>query len=257
MSLFKSAQQALLLSLIMICTTSSWAATVTGDNENQTTLRAILLGPPGSGKGTVGEKLSQKINVPIITASSLLKKVTNQDNERAKQITQMIQSGQLIPDQLMCTLLAEELKLPKYQHGFILDGFPRTIEQAQQLAQAHLVIDYVIVLSLDDAAIINRMSGRLVHPSSGRVYHQTDAPPKVKGRDDSTGEPLVRRPDDRPEILTQRLATYHLQTEPLIAWAKDQQQREDGIIKAVIEISTQQDAHAVSRELMRKISAQQ
>lgn len=187
-------------------------------------MRLMLLGGPGAGKGTQAERLIKHFSIPQISTGDMLRAAVAAGSEIGLSVKKIMDAGQLVSDDIMIRLVQERLALPDCKNGFLLDGFPRTIVQAEALKKAHIDLDHVIEIAVDDEEIVKRICGRRTHPASGRVYHVEYNPPKQQGLDDITAEPLVQRDDDREEIIRKRLQVYHEQTEPLIAyyreWAK-------------------------------------
>lgn len=178
--------------------------------------RIILLGPPGAGKGTQAQFISKEFNIPQISTGDMLRSAIKEGSELGKKAKSVMDAGGLVSDDLIINLVKERTSQPDCANGCIFDGFPRTIPQAQALADAGVHIDHVIEISVPDEEIVSRLSGRRSHPASGRVYHLVYNPPKVEGKDDATGEPLVQREDDKEEIIRDRLQTYHNQTVALV-----------------------------------------
>lgn len=187
---------------------------------NHIHMRIILLGSPGAGKGTQARLLCAKLSIPQIATGDMLRAAVQQQTPLGLMAKTIMESGKLVPDELIISLIKERLQQPDCSHGFLLDGFPRTIAQAEALDSARIPIDYVIELFVPDEQVIERISGRLVHPSSGRVYHQRHNPPKIAGKDDVTGENLVTRTDDLEKTIRHRLEVYHEQTKPLLNYYK-------------------------------------
>lgn len=181
-------------------------------------MRCMLLGGPGAGKGTQALRLMKHFNIPQISTGDMLRAAITAGSELGLSAKKIMDSGQLVSDDIIIALVKERLKQADCQKGFLLDGFPRTIPQADALKNAGIDIDYVIEIDVDDEEIVKRISGRRIHPPSGRVYHIESHPPKNPGFDDETGEPLIFREDDREEIIRKRLDVYHKQTEPLISY---------------------------------------
>lgn len=179
-------------------------------------MRIILLGPPGAGKGTQGDLLCTKLGVPKISTGDMLRAAVKADSALGQKAKTYMNSGQLVPDALIIALVAERIAQADCQKGFLLDGFPRTISQAKNLQDQKIKIDHVINMVVPDEEVIERISGRLIHPDSGRVYHRRYHPPQMEGKDDETGEPLIQREDDKEETVRARLAVYKKQTEPLV-----------------------------------------
>ena len=181
-------------------------------------MRLMLLGCPGAGKGTQALKLMKTFYIPQISTGDMLRAAIASGSPIGMNAKKIMDSGQLVSDDIMIALVADRLKEPDCLAGFLLDGFPRTIPQAQALRDAGIKIDHVIEIAVDDEEIVRRISGRRVHPASGRVYHILYHPPKQEGLDDETHEPLVLREDDQEDIIRNRLHVYHEKTEPLIAY---------------------------------------
>lgn len=181
-------------------------------------MRLILLGAPGAGKGTQAAYITQKYGIPQICTGDMLRAAVKTGTKLGMQAKKHMDSGGLVPDDVMIDLVKERLKQPDCAKGFLLDGFPRTIPQAVALKTAGVDLDYVLEIDVPDEEIIRRLSGRRVHPASGRTYHVIFNPPQVAGKDDVTGEELVQREDDKEETVKKRLGVYHSQTEQLIGY---------------------------------------
>ncbi|EAT12133.1 adenylate kinase [Bermanella marisrubri] len=184
-------------------------------------MRIILLGAPGAGKGTQAQFICEKYEIPQISTGDMLRAAVKAGTEVGKQVEQVMQSGGLVSDDLIISLVKERIKEDDCANGCLFDGFPRTIPQAQAMIDAGVDIDYVVEIAVDDEEIVKRMSGRRVHPASGRTYHIVYNPPKVDGKDDATGEDLVQREDDAEETVRKRLKIYHDQTAPLVGFYKE------------------------------------
>ena len=178
-------------------------------------MRLILLGPPGAGKGTQARYICERYGIPQISTGDMLRAAVAAGTELGKQAKSVMDSGALVSDDIIIGLVKERILQPDCGSGFLFDGFPRTLAQAEAMLDAGVEIDAVVEISVPDDDIVARLSGRRSHPGSGRVYHVTFNPPKVEGVDDVTGEPLVHRDDDKEETIRNRLATYHAQTEVL------------------------------------------
>lgn len=178
--------------------------------------RIILLGAPGAGKGTQAQFISQEFGIPQISTGDMLRAAIKEGSELGKQAETVINAGGLVSDDLIINLVKERISQPDCANGCIFDGFPRTIPQAQALADAGVAINDVVEISVPDDEIVSRITGRRSHPASGRVYHIKYNPPKVEGKDDETGEPLVQRDDDTEEVVRERLDTYHKLTATLV-----------------------------------------
>ncbi len=181
-------------------------------------MKLILLGCPGSGKGTQAQFLLNHYQIPLISTGDMLRAVMDSDHPLAGKIKAIMKTGALVNDDVIIELIKERLQKADCQKGYILDGFPRTLIQAQALQQAKVAIDTVVEIRVADHLILERLTGRMIHPASGRSYHVLYCPPKVAGRDDLTGEILIQREDDRAETVTHRLKVYHEKTEPLVAY---------------------------------------
>lgn len=181
-------------------------------------MRLILLGPPGAGKGTQANYIKEKFNIPQISTGDMLRAAVKAGTPLGIAAKKVIDAGNLISDGIIIGLVKERVKEPDCAKGYLFDGFPRTIPQAQAIKDAGIHIDFVVVIEVDDSAIIQRMSGRRVHPPSGRTYHVKFNPPKVPGKDDITGEDLVQRADDIEDTVIKRLVVYHDQTQPLVEY---------------------------------------
>ncbi|HEX6004428.1 MAG TPA: adenylate kinase [Burkholderiales bacterium] len=186
-------------------------------------MRILLLGLPGAGKGTQAQFLIEKFGIPQISTGDMLRAAIKAGTALGREAKTYMDRGALVPDHIVIELVRARVREPDCTRGFIMDGFPRTLPQAEALRAAGIDIDYVIEIEVSDQEILRRMSGRRVHPGSGRSYHVDFKPPRVQGRDDVTGEPLVQRPDDNEETVRRRIATYHTQTKPLVnyylSWA--------------------------------------
>lgn len=179
-------------------------------------MRIILLGAPGAGKGTQAKLITERFNIPQISTGDMLRAAVKEGSELGLKAKDIMSSGGLVPDDLIIALVKDRIAADDCRNGFLFDGFPRTIPQAEALQQAGVDIDYVVEIDVDDEEIVERLSGRQVHEPSGRVYHVTHNPPEKPGVDDVTGEPLKQRDDDREDTVRKRLAVYHEQTKPLV-----------------------------------------
>jgi adenylate kinase len=192
-------------------------------------MRVILLGSPGSGKGTQAKAIMEKFNIPQISTGDMLRAAVREGTPLGIEAKKVMDSGALVSDEIILGLIKERITQDDCKNGFLFDGFPRTIAQAEGLAAMGVSIDHVIEIVVDDEEIVKRMSGRRVHPASGRTYHVIFNPPKIEGRDDITGEPLIQRDDDKEETVRKRLEVYHEQTKPLVGYYK--QKAEQGAVK--------------------------
>ena len=189
-------------------------------------MRLVLLGCPGVGKGTQAKFIKERYHIAQISTGDMLRAAINAGTPLGLQVKQIMDEGRLVSDDIMIALVKSRVQEPDCTNGFLLDGFPRTIPQAEALHDNHIHLDFVVEIKVPDEELIKRLSGRRVHPGSGRVYHLEYNPPKMSDKDDITGEPLVQRPDDHEETIRKRLAVYHQQTEPLVQYyinqAKDE-----------------------------------
>ena len=184
-------------------------------------MRVILLGMPGAGKGTQAQIIEEKFAIANVSTGAILREVSKSQSHLAQKVQTYLNSGQLVPDEIIIEMLVERISKDDCNNGFILDGFPRNIEQAKSLDQAGVSIDLVIYLKILEEQIIERMSGRRIHLASGRSYHTTFNPPKVDGKDDLTGEDLIQRSDDKPDVIKKRLEVYFNETEPMLDFYKN------------------------------------
>jgi|SRR5688500_2560974 adenylate kinase len=179
-------------------------------------MKLILLGPPGAGKGTQAAFIRDRFRIPQISTGDMLRAAVGAGTPLGLAAKKVMDSGQLVSDDIIIGLVKERLKQPDCAAGYLFDGFPRTIPQAEALRAASVALDYVLEIEVPDDEIIARMSGRRVHPGSGRSYHVSFHPPRIADRDDVTGEPLIQREDDREETVRKRLEVYRAQTRPLV-----------------------------------------
>ena len=184
-------------------------------------MRLILLGAPGAGKGTQANFIKEKYNIPQISTGDMLRAAVKAGTPLGMAAKKVMDAGGLVSDEIIIGLVKDRLQEADCANGYLFDGFPRTIPQADAMKDAGVVIDYVLEIDVPDHAIVERMSGRRVHPGSGRVYHLVNNPPKVEGKDDVTGEELIQRADDNEEIVKKRLNVYHEQTEVLVGYYND------------------------------------
>ncbi|TEP86244.1 adenylate kinase [Pseudomonas aeruginosa] len=179
-------------------------------------MRVILLGAPGAGKGTQARFITEKFGIPQISTGDMLRAAVKAGSPLGQQVKGVMDSGGLVSDDIIIALIKERITEADCAKGFLFDGFPRTIPQAEALKDAGVTIDHVVEIAVDDEEIVSRIAGRRVHPASGRVYHTEHNPPKVAGKDDVTGEELIQREDDKKETVRHRLSVYHSQTKPLV-----------------------------------------
>jgi adenylate kinase len=181
-------------------------------------MRLILLGPPGAGKGTQANYITEAYGIPQISTGDMLRGAIKAGTPLGLAAKKVMDAGSLVSDEIIIGLVRERLKAPDCANGYLFDGFPRTIPQADAMKDAGVALDYVLEIDVPDAAIVERMAGRRVHVASGRTYHVKFNPPKVPGKDDVTGEDLIQRDDDKEETVKKRLAVYHAQTKPLVEY---------------------------------------
>jgi len=184
-------------------------------------MRLILLGAPGAGKGTQATFITGKFGIPQISTGDMLRAAIKAGSPLGLQAKKFMDAGALVPDDVILGLVKQRIREPDAAKGFLFDGFPRTIPQADAMKSSGVMLDYVVEIDVDDAEIVKRLSGRRVHPASGRTYHLLFNPPKAAGKDDATGEELVQRDDDKEATVKKRLEVYHSQTKPLVAYYSD------------------------------------
>ncbi len=186
-------------------------------------MRLVLFGAPGAGKGTQSQFICERYSIPQISTGDMLRQAVKEQTKLGQQAKQYMDAGELVPDDVIIAMVKERIAKPDCEKGFLLDGFPRTLAQAHALEKAGVALDSVVEINVDDNEIVKRLSGRLVHPQSGRTYHNEFNPPKVSGRDDITGEPLIQREDDKEQTVRNRLNVYHQQTKPLLDFYKQKE----------------------------------
>ena len=194
-------------------------------------MNVILLGPPGAGKGTQAAHICEKFNIPQISTGDMLRAAVFAGTTIGLKAKKVIDEGSLVPDDIIIALVKERIQSQDCKNGYLLDGFPRTITQADALKSEDIKIDYVVEVQVPDEDIVVRMSGRRVHLPSGRTYHIAFNPPIVKNKDDLTGEDLIQRVDDNEEIVRERLSIYHQQTQPLVDYYSEQALEENSVTK--------------------------
>ena len=213
-------------------------------------MRLILLGAPGAGKGTQATFICEKFGIPQISTGDMLRAAVKAGTPLGLQADAVMKSGGLVSDDLIINLVKERIAQPDCAKGFLFDGFPRTIPQADAMKSAGVALDYVVEIDVPFDAIIERMSGRRSHPGSGRTYHVKFNPPKTKGVDDVTGEPLVQRPDDQEETVKKRLDVYSAQTRPLVAYYSQWAEKEPQSAPKYRAINGMGDVEAITARVM-------
>ncbi|OGT49385.1 MAG: adenylate kinase [Gammaproteobacteria bacterium RIFCSPHIGHO2_12_FULL_41_15] len=218
-------------------------------------MRIILLGPPGAGKGTQAQQLCEHFNIPQISTGDMLRAAMKAGSELGVAAKAVMSAGKLVSDDIIIDLIKKRICDPDCQNGFLFDGFPRTIAQANAVREVGIKIDWIVELKVPDNSIVERMSGRLMHQTSGRVYHTRFNPPKKAGFDDETGEPLVQREDDKEETVRQRLQVYREQTEPLVRYYTNWIETNDSQAPNFISLSGEGSVHAVSQRILNALEA--
>ena len=217
-------------------------------------MKMILLGPPGAGKGTQAEAICKKYGIPQISTGDMLRSEINTESELGISAKKLMDAGKLVDDDLIIKLVLSRISKPDCHKGYLFDGFPRTIPQAEALKIAEVPLNAVVEINVMDAEIVTRISGRRVHPGSGRVYHINNKPPKKKGIDDFTGEPLIQREDDNEKTIKKRLDVYHNQTKPLISFYKSWH-RSDNQAPKLITISGTGSIEDIKTEILDSLDS--
>lgn len=213
-------------------------------------MKIVLLGPPGAGKGTQAEIICKNFSIPHISTGDMLREAIAKETALGKQAKEIMDAGNLVPDEVIINLVKERIKQEDCKNGYLFDGFPRTIPQADALDNQEIFLDVVLELTLEDELIINRMSGRRIHQSSGRSYHIEFNPPQNEGIDDETGETLIQRDDDKPDTVKNRLEVYWEQTNPLIVYYRSKSIQTD---LKYIEIDGSKTMENVSLEIKKAL----
>ena len=214
-------------------------------------MQIILLGAPGAGKGTQAKFISDHLNIPQISTGDMLRASVSKGTELGLKAKVLMEKGELVPDDLILDLVKDRISEKDCANGFLFDGFPRTLDQANALKDKGIKIDCVIEIMVDDDEIIQRMSGRRVHTASGRTYHIKYNPPKQENIDDETGEPLIQRPDDNEETVRKRLAVYHDQTSPLVDFYKKSSLVQNG--NRYIEVNGVGDISTIQEQIKKAL----
>lgn len=218
-------------------------------------MRIILLGAPGAGKGTQARFLHETYQLPIIATGDMLRHAVANQTPLGMAAKAIMDAGKLIPDDIIIPMVLERVAQPDCANGFIFDGFPRTLPQAVALRDKGLNIDLVFNFEIDDQVIINRLSGRRVHPGSGRIYHLHHNPPNVHNHDDHTGEPLIQREDDHEDVVKKRLSVYHDQTEPLVEYYRQWSQSKETSSPGFISVDAAADLDSIQTQLRQCLDA--
>jgi adenylate kinase len=218
-------------------------------------MRLILLGPPGAGKGTQANFIKDHFDIPQISTGDMLRAAVKAGTPLGLEAKKVMDAGGLVSDDIIINLVKERLRQSDCQSGYLFDGFPRTIPQAQAMKDAKVSLDVVLELQVPDADIINRMSGRRVHVASGRTYHVSFNPPKQAGLDDETGEPLIQRDDDKEETVRKRLEVYHAQTRPLVDFYSQWAASGDAAAPKMVSISGVGSVDEITQRVMKALGA--
>jgi len=218
-------------------------------------MRLILLGAPGAGKGTQANFIKEKFGIPQISTGDMLRAAIKAGTPLGLAAKQVMDAGNLVSDDIIINLVKERIKEADCANGFLFDGFPRTIPQAQAMKDAGINIDFVVEIDVADSEIVQRMSGRRVHPASGRTYHVVFNPPKVEGKDDITGDELVQRPDDAEDTVLKRLNVYHDQTKPLVDYYTAWQGSGDANAPKVVHVPGVGSVDAIREQVFKVLGA--
>lgn len=216
-------------------------------------MKMILLGPPGAGKGTQASFIRQEFNIPQISTGDILRAEVAAGTPRGLELKRVMDAGELVSDELILDIVRNRVAADDCSNGYLFDGFPRTVAQADGMRAVGIDVEYVVELRVDDEEIIRRMSGRRVHPGSGRTYHVRFNPPRVEGRDDVTGEPLVQREDDREETVRKRLEVYHSQTAPLVDYYRKKAEKQVENAPIYFWVNGNQDVETITDTIISKL----
>ena len=211
-------------------------------------MKIILLGAPGAGKGTQAQFLTKAFDIPQISTGDMLRAAIKAGTEMGKMAKEFMDAGKLVTDEIIIGLVQERIAQDDCAKGFLLDGFPRTVPQADALKDAGVAIDAIVEIDVPDSEIVKRMSGRRVHQNSGRTYHLVFNPPKVEGKDDETGEALVQRADDKEDVVLDRLKVYHEQTQPLVDYYSTEAANNEAM--SYLRVDGTQDIKIVQSEIL-------
>ncbi len=218
-------------------------------------MRLILLGAPGAGKGTQATFIKEKFNIPQISTGDMLRAAVKAGTPLGLEAKAIMDAGGLVRDDIIIGLVKERIAEPDCANGFLFDGFPRTIPQAEAMKDAGVTIDFVVEIDVPDSSIIERMAGRRVHVASGRTYHVKFNPPKVEGKDDVTGEDLIQRADDEEETVKKRLSVYHEQTEVLVGYYGKQAASGDETAPKYVKVNGVGDVNAIRDGIFKALGA--
>ena len=216
-------------------------------------MRVILLGAPGAGKGTQAQFITSKYAIPQISTGDMLRAAVKAGSPLGALVKEVMATGGLVTDDIIIALVKERIEQADCAKGFLLDGFPRTIPQAEAMEEAGIAIDVVVEIGVADEEIVKRLSGRRVHADSGRIYHVINNPPKVAGVDDLTGEPLIQRDDDQEATVRKRLKVYHEQTEPLVNFYQQLEEKGHGV--KVVRLNGQDNVDVVRQQIASLMTA--
>ena len=216
-------------------------------------MKVILLGPPGAGKGTQANLIKEKFNIPQISTGDMLRAAVSAGTPLGLEAKKVMDAGGLVSDELILGLVKERVNADDCENGYLLDGFPRTIAQADGMVSLGIDVDYVVEIKVENSAIVSRMSGRRAHLASGRTYHVVFNPPKVEGKDDVTGEDIVQRDDDKEETVKKRLDVYHEQTSPLVKYYTDLANQDESKTKYV-SVNGMNDVNDVMNDILSQLT---
>ncbi|MFT5396194.1 MAG: adenylate kinase [Gammaproteobacteria bacterium] len=216
-------------------------------------MKVILLGPPGAGKGTQANLIKEKFNIPQISTGDMLRAAVSAGTALGLEAKKVMDAGGLVSDELILGLVKERVNDDDCENGYLLDGFPRTIAQADGMVSLGIDVDYVVEIKVKDSAIVSRMSGRRAHLASGRTYHVKFNPPKVEGKDDVTGEDIVQRDDDKEDTVKKRLDVYHEQTSPLVKYYTDLS-NQDGSKTKYISVNGMNEVNDVMNDILSQLT---
>lgn len=216
-------------------------------------MRIILLGPPGAGKGTQADFICESFGIPKISTGDMLRAAVDAGTPLGRKAKEIMGAGQLVSDDIILGLVKDRISKADCKPGFLFDGFPRTVGQAEGLQAAGVDIDYVVEINVDDDEIVRRMVGRWLHPASGRTYHTLFNPPQLQGKDDITGEDLVQREDDQEDTVRKRIEVYHQQTKPLVAYYSTSVGSETGHSPYFVQVNGANDVKTVREDIQAAI----